>query len=76
PFAARTRIGSGWQIYRAMSAPGDLTDDGRADLVAQDTSGTLWLYRGTGKAAAPYAARVRIVDAGEQSTINTYNTLL
>ncbi|MFP1625925.1 FG-GAP repeat domain-containing protein [Streptomyces sp. 5K101] len=76
PFAARTKVGGGWQIYRAMTAPGDLTDDGRADLVAQDTSGRLWLYRGTGKADVPYAARVRIVGAGDQSVISTYNALL
>ncbi|MBW5250386.1 VCBS repeat-containing protein [Streptomyces sp. P01-B04] len=76
PFAARTRVGGGWSAYRSMSSPGDLTDDGRADLVVQDTSGVLWLYRATGSATAPYAARVKVTGAGDTSTISGYNTLL
>ncbi|MEU1350152.1 VCBS repeat-containing protein [Streptomyces sp. NPDC005795] len=76
PFAARTRVGGGWSAYRSMSSPGDLTDDGRADLVVQDKSGVLWLYRATGSTTAPYAARVKVTGAGETSTISGYNTLL
>ncbi len=60
PFATRTRIGPGWNMYNALADTGDLTKDGRADLVARDTSGVLWLYKGTGNATAPYAARTRI----------------
>ncbi|MCX5195753.1 VCBS repeat-containing protein [Streptomyces sp. NBC_00249] len=51
PFRARTRIGAGWGIYRSLSGPGDLMDDGRADLVAQDAAGVVWLYRGTRRTA-------------------------
>ncbi|MFV2119481.1 N-acetylmuramoyl-L-alanine amidase, partial [Streptomyces sp. Act-28] len=60
PFTTRTAIGRGWQIYDAMAGTDDLTGDGRADLVARDGSGTLWLYQGTGSATAPYTARTAI----------------
>ncbi|WP_282697160.1 VCBS repeat-containing protein [Streptomyces sp. CC208A] len=70
PYAARVRVGGGWQGYDQLVVTGDLTDDGRADVVARDRSGVLWLYRGTGKAAAPFATRVRIGGGW-----NTYNHL-
>ncbi|MCP9959296.1 N-acetylmuramoyl-L-alanine amidase [Streptomyces sudanensis] len=71
PFAARVSVGRGWQVYPAMADTGDLTGDGRADMVARDGSGYLWLYQGTGSATAPFAARVS-VGRGWQ----IYNTLL
>lgn len=37
-----------------MFAPGDLDLDGIADLVARNAKGELYLYKGTGKAAARY----------------------
>ncbi|WFB06947.1 VCBS repeat-containing protein [Streptomyces sp. LX-29] len=66
PFATRTRIGSGWNTYNRLVASGDvdLDADGRADLIARDTTGALWLYKGTGKASAPFAARVKIGNSG------------
>ncbi|MDF9816769.1 hypothetical protein M2266_006000 [Streptomyces sp. SPB162] len=60
PFAARTKVGTGWQMHNMLVGGGDLTGDGKADLLARDTTGTLWLYRGTGNAAAPFAARVKV----------------
>ncbi len=60
PFLPRTRIGAGWQIYDALTDTGDFTADGKADLIARDTDGGLWLYRGTGNATAPYAPRTKI----------------
>lgn len=60
PFAARVKIGPGWQIYNMLTDTGDITADGKADLIARDTSGVLWLYKGTGNAAAPFAARVKV----------------
>ncbi|MFE5795072.1 FG-GAP repeat domain-containing protein [Streptomyces sp. NPDC056503] len=70
PFAARAKVGGGWQVYPMVSAPGDLTDDGRADLVARDAAGKVYLYRGTGKAAAPYASRTAIAVAELPSSVN------
>ncbi|SEO44262.1 choice-of-anchor D domain-containing protein [Actinacidiphila rubida] len=71
PFAARTKVGAGWNIYTSLTGMGDLTNDGRADLVARDTTGKLWLYKGTGNATAPFAARTLI-----GSGWNIYGTLL
>ena len=42
-------IGTGWQSFTALVAPGDLDGDGLPDLLARDKAGTLWLYRGDGK---------------------------
>ncbi|MFD0142316.1 MULTISPECIES: N-acetylmuramoyl-L-alanine amidase [unclassified Streptomyces] len=71
PFAARVKVGAGWQTYNQLVSTGDLNADGKADLVARDTAGTLWFYKGTGSTTAPYAARVK-VGAGWQS----YNQLV
>jgi secreted trypsin-like serine protease len=60
PWAARVKIGTGWNIFNAFDTVGDITGDGKADLVARDSSGVLWLYKGTGVASGPYAARVKI----------------
>ncbi|MBY8879607.1 trypsin-like serine protease [Actinacidiphila acidipaludis] len=60
PWAARVKIGAGWNGYNAFASTGDMTGDGKADLLARDTSGVLWLYKGTGSTSAPYAARVKI----------------
>ncbi|MEU2657255.1 VCBS repeat-containing protein [Streptomyces sp. NPDC007325] len=60
PYATRTRIGGGWSGYDQLVVTGDLTDDGRADAVARDRAGVLWLYKGTGKATVPFTGRTRI----------------
>ncbi|MFJ6521055.1 FG-GAP repeat domain-containing protein [Streptomyces filamentosus] len=61
PYATRTRIGAGWGAYDQLVVTGDLTDDGRADAVARErATGVLWLYKGTGKATAPFTGRTRI----------------
>ncbi|MFE5974368.1 FG-GAP repeat domain-containing protein [Streptomyces sp. NPDC056460] len=70
PYAARTRIGAGWNTYTQLLIAGDLTDDGKADAVARDTTGTLWLYQGTGNTVAPFATRTRT-----GSGWNTYNRI-
>ncbi|WP_353951056.1 SpoIID/LytB domain-containing protein [Knoellia sp. S7-12] len=44
-------VGSGWQSFTAVVAPGDLDGDGAVDLLARDSAGVLWLYPGTGKGA-------------------------
>ncbi|QES04211.1 VCBS repeat-containing protein [Streptomyces venezuelae] len=67
PFTTRTRIGGGWQAYTLLTGGSDLTGDGRPDLVATDGSGRLWLYRSTGSATAPFAAR-RLIGSGGWQT--------
>ncbi|MEV0747329.1 FG-GAP-like repeat-containing protein [Streptomyces sp. NPDC050273] len=54
-----TKVGSGWNIYDTLTSPGDLTGDGRADVIARETStGYLYLYESTG--AGVFKARVKI----------------
>jgi hypothetical protein len=68
PFSARTKVGSGWGVYNALTGGVDSTKDGIADLYARDTSGVLWLYKGTGNPAAPYAPRIKVGSGWNQYT--------
>ena len=47
-FAAPVRIGPGWNTYRQVVSPGDLTGDRRADVLGVTSTGDAWLYKGTG----------------------------
>lgn len=54
-----TKVGLGWNVYDALTSPGDLTGDGRADVIARETStGYLFLYESGG--AGVFKARVQI----------------
>ncbi|MDF2143817.1 FG-GAP-like repeat-containing protein [Knoellia sp. p5-6-4] len=46
--AAPVRIGPGWNVYRQVVSPGDLTGDRRADVLAITPAGDVYLYKGTG----------------------------
>ncbi|MCC0100303.1 VCBS repeat-containing protein [Streptomyces flavotricini] len=59
-FGARVKVGTGWNAYDALVGAGDYSGDGRADLLARDTSGRLFLFKGTGTATAPFAAREQV----------------
>ncbi|MFI8277632.1 FG-GAP repeat domain-containing protein [Streptomyces sp. NPDC085929] len=59
-FGARIKVGTGWNGYDALVGAGDYSGDGRADLLARDTSGRLFLFKGTGTATAPFAAREQV----------------
>ncbi|MFF3840045.1 FG-GAP-like repeat-containing protein [Streptomyces sp. NPDC001930] len=56
---ARKLLGAGgWNAMNSLTAPGDLTGDGKADLIAREAStGKLWVY--PGKAAA-FGARTLV----------------
>ncbi|MEU6625022.1 VCBS repeat-containing protein [Streptomyces litmocidini] len=56
-YESRVRVGGGWNTYARFSGGSDLTGDGRADLVAVDKAGGLYLYKGTGDTSAPFAPR-------------------
>ncbi|WP_433431504.1 hypothetical protein [Nonomuraea sp. CA-141351] len=56
----RISVGSGWGFYTALVSTGDNDGDGKADLIARDSTGLLWLFKGTGVASAPFAPRVQI----------------
>ncbi|WP_141726103.1 flagellar hook assembly protein FlgD, partial [Actinacidiphila rubida] len=60
PLKARVKVGSGWNAYDRLVGVRDVTGDGRADLLARDASGVLWLYKGTGSVSAPFTARVKV----------------
>ncbi|WP_171162447.1 VCBS repeat-containing protein [Streptomyces sp. I05A-00742] len=64
PFEARTKVGGGWGKYTKLFSNGDLNGDGRSDLLAVDKQGALFLYKGTGKQAAPFKAPVKIGNSG------------
>ncbi|GAA3068951.1 hypothetical protein GCM10017562_39640 [Streptomyces roseofulvus] len=73
PGGPRRSIGGGWQIYNALTAPGDLTGDSRTDLLARTPAGELWLYADNGTGAFTTRTRIgagwqtydRIVGAGD-----------
>ncbi|MDX2291540.1 MULTISPECIES: N-acetylmuramoyl-L-alanine amidase [Streptomyces] len=60
PFATRVRVGGGWNVYNELIATGDMTADGKPDLIARDTAGYLWLYKNTGGSPNPYATRAKV----------------
>ncbi|MGW2472775.1 FG-GAP repeat domain-containing protein [Streptomyces sp. NPDC001665] len=58
--AARIKVGYGFNTYNKIVGAGDLSGDGIADVVARDTKGNLYLYKGTGSATKPLKARVKL----------------
>ncbi|MGW5634321.1 FG-GAP repeat domain-containing protein, partial [Streptomyces sp. NPDC003832] len=58
-FAARAKVFSDWGAsYDVVVGVGDITDDGRPDLVSRDTSGNL--YRNSGDGKGSFGSRVKI----------------
>jgi secreted trypsin-like serine protease len=47
PFAAPVQVATGWNGFNAVIASGDVTGDGRSDLLARTPSGALFLFKGT-----------------------------
>ncbi|MER8035672.1 VCBS repeat-containing protein [Streptomyces hydrogenans] len=58
PFAARVRVGGGWQVYNQLTAVGNIAGTAAGDLVARDTAGVLWLYQGNGRGG--FTGRVQV----------------
>jgi hypothetical protein len=54
------RVSTGWRGLSLLTGAGDLTGDGRADLLARTSTGTLRLYPGTGSASAPLGKPVAV----------------
>lgn len=70
PWSARIKARTGWNFTSYVSN-GDVTGDGVADIMARDSSGTLWLYRGTNKASTDLFATRTSLGTG----FNQYNLL-
>ncbi|WP_433919146.1 VCBS repeat-containing protein [Streptomyces canus] len=58
-FKARAKLFTNWGgSYNVIVGVGDITDDGRADLISRDTGGAVWRNSGDGKGS--FGARVKI----------------
>ncbi|MFF3323392.1 FG-GAP repeat domain-containing protein [Streptomyces sp. NPDC002889] len=58
-FAGRVKVFDDWgSSYNAVVGVGDITGDGKADLVSRDTGGTLW--RSAGNGSGSFASRVKV----------------
>ncbi|MFJ4964111.1 Trypsin [Streptomyces sp. ADI96-02] len=55
-------LATGWGSRKQILAPGDLTGDGRIDILSTDSSGGFWLYPGKGDGT--FAARSRVGGGG------------
>jgi hypothetical protein len=61
------QIGSGWQSFTALLAPFDRSGDGKPDLLARDSAGKLFLYRGNGAGGFVTGRRELIGGGGWQA---------
>lgn len=69
-FAAPLKVRSAWTGYNAFAAVGDVNNDGLADYLARTPGGTLYLYKGTGKASSQiFADRIKIGTGWDQYSI-------
>ncbi|MGK5696320.1 trypsin-like serine protease [Streptomyces sp. URMC 128] len=69
-FSSRIKVRSAWTGYNAFDAVGDISGDGNADFLARTSGGTLYLYKGTGKATTEiFAPRVSVGTGFQQYDI-------
>ncbi|MDX3112107.1 trypsin-like serine protease [Streptomyces scabiei] len=61
--SGRWKSGTGWAGYTIFGS-GDYTGDGKPDLLARDTAGRLWIYKGTGKGLTPWQTRAQVGSSG------------
>ncbi|MFD0316301.1 FG-GAP-like repeat-containing protein [Streptomyces flavalbus] len=61
PSTPYVSLGTGWNQYDLLTSPGDLTGDGRADLITRNSStGAVYLHKGTSD--GKLSARVKLYD--------------
>ncbi|MFI7388361.1 FG-GAP-like repeat-containing protein [Streptomyces sp. NPDC049813] len=74
PNSSHTSLGTGWNAYNVLTAPGDLTGDGRTDLLARKAStGDIYVFANGGngkllpgkKIRSAWTAYNHIVGAGD-----------
>ncbi|MFD5426550.1 FG-GAP repeat domain-containing protein [Streptomyces sp. NPDC127084] len=67
PNSPYRKAGGDWRGYDVLTTPGDLTGDGRTDLLARSAAtGDIYLYKGDGSAG--FASRVKIRSAWKSYT--------
>ncbi|MGW0992163.1 FG-GAP-like repeat-containing protein [Streptomyces sp. NPDC002523] len=61
PSTSYVSLGTGWNQYNVLTSPGDITGDGRADLITRNSStGAVYLHKGTSD--GKLATRVKLYD--------------
>ncbi|MEU8689610.1 VCBS repeat-containing protein [Streptomyces sp. NPDC048665] len=69
-YAARKEVFADWgQAYNTITGVGDVTGDGKADLLERDSAGNIWVNPGRGNGT--FGARIK-VGAGWQNYQNLY----
>ncbi|MEV7418061.1 VCBS repeat-containing protein [Streptomyces sp. NPDC089919] len=58
-FKTAVKVGGGWGVYKNLVGGGDVTGDGRPDLIARGTD-VLYVYPGTGSASKPFGTRFKV----------------
>ncbi|MCB5167922.1 VCBS repeat-containing protein [Streptomyces bambusae] len=58
-FKTRVKVGAGWNGFTKITGAGDLTGDGRGDLLARAANGDLYVYPGTGQAGYPFKKGIK-----------------
>ncbi|MEU9855323.1 VCBS repeat-containing protein [Streptomyces sp. NPDC047974] len=58
PFAARKKVGGGWQVYNQLVGTGNIAGAAHGDLLARDKDGVLWMYLGKGDGT--FTARTKV----------------
>ncbi|MEU6227045.1 trypsin-like serine protease [Streptomyces sp. NPDC047042] len=71
PYLPPLLISGGWNRYDKLISPGDYDGDGHPDLLARVPSGSLYLFRGTGRTGSETLAAPVRIGAGW----NAYNGL-
>ncbi|MFF9625648.1 FG-GAP-like repeat-containing protein [Streptomyces griseosporeus] len=59
---APVRLATHWTGYKKLIGAGDLTGDGRGDLLVQDTSNELWRYDANTTSPVGFRPRVKVFD--------------
>ena len=70
PFYGRVKAGVGWYIYNEIVSVGDLTGDGKPDVMAREPSGAMWLFRGNATSTL-FQSRLKVGNGYQ-----TYNSMV
>lgn len=70
-FKKGTQAGTGWGSFTSIAGSGDVTGDGRDDLLGQKSNGELALYTGTNNPAAPFKPKGTVIGTGWKGSLLT-----